>query len=61
MVGESLYNRVITLTCLCDFNGCKMIIFRNKNGDIFLTFAQSIDIGYTAVLNEAVLTSTHNV
>ena len=31
-----------------------------KNCDIFLIFAQNIDRGYT-FLNEAVLTSTHNI
>ena len=40
-------------------NTCK--IFQQKFYDIFLTFAQNIDCGYTVELVKAVLTSTHNL
>ena len=39
------------------FHGCKNDNFQMKIVDMFLTFAQTIDRGYT----EAVLTSTHNL
>ena len=39
--------------------GCKNENFHWKNFDIFLIFAQNIDCGYP--LEEAVLTSTHNL
>ena len=41
------------------FKGCKNGNFQMKNCDIFLIFAQNIDSGYT--LEQAVLTSTHNL
>ena len=42
------------------FHGCKMDNFQMKIFDIFLSFAQNIDCGYT-LEPEAVQTSTHNL
>ena len=41
------------------FHGCKNDNYQMKNSDIFLIFAQNIDFGY--MLEQAVLTSTHNL
>ena len=41
------------------FHGCKNVHFQIKIGNIFLTFAQNIDFGYT--LEPPHLTSTHNL
>ena len=45
------------------FHGCKNDNFQMKVFNIFIIFAQNIDCGYTLEprLNEAVLTSTHNL
>ena len=40
------------------FHGCKNFDFQMKSFNIFLTFAQNIDCGYTLA---AVLTSIHNL